>query len=472
MFICCDMKSFYASVECVARGLDPLKARLLVADESRTDKTICLAVSPALKAIGVPSRPRLFEARQAIALYEAANHTKVDYIVATPRMAEYIRVSSKIYEVFLRYISEEDIHVYSVDESFVDVGPYDRIYRSAAAREGVSTAHYIAMTIIRDVLKTTGITATVGVGTNLYLAKIGMDIVAKKAPPDADGVRIAELDEESYRLKLWTHRPLTDFWQVGPGTARRLITHGMRTMGDIATVSLKHEAELYKLFGINAELLIDHAWGIEPTTMADIKGYQPNGHSLSTGQVLPRAYKYEEGFLVFREMADLLCAELTAKNLTTDSLTWWAVFDPQTLEQLPDFAGALEVDFYGKIQPKSAHGTARLRNRSGSKRAIMEALCKSFRDRVDPRFLIRRLGICANNTEIDCGALQIDMLADYETLEKEKNLERAMIDVRRRFGMNAIVKGMNHEAGATTIERNQQIGGHRAGSVPLPAMPG
>ena len=250
------MKSFYASVECVARGLDPLTTRLLVADDSRTDKTICLAVSPALKAIGVPSRPRLFEAKQAIALYEAANHTKVDYITATSRMAEYIRVSSKIYEVFLRYISERDIHVYSVDESFVDVGPYHRLYRKAAEKEGVSTAHYIAMTIIRDVLATTGITATVGVGTNLYLAKVGMDIVAKKAPPDKDGVRIAELDEESYRLKLWTHRPLTDFWQIGAGTARRLITHGMRTMGDVATVSLTNEADLYKLFGINAELLI------------------------------------------------------------------------------------------------------------------------------------------------------------------------------------------------------------------------
>ena len=465
------MKSFYASVECVERGLDPLTAKLLVADESRTDKTICLAVSPALKAIGVPSRPRLFEAKQAIALYEAANHTKVDYIIATPRMAEYIRVSSKIYEVFLRYVSEQDVHVYSVDESFVDVGPYFRIYRSAAEREGVSPAHYIAMTIIRDVLKTTGITATVGVGTNLYLAKVGMDIVAKKAPPDKDGVRIAELDEESYRLKLWTHRPLTDFWQIGPGTARRLVTHGMRTMGDIATVSLTHEAALYKLFGINAELLIDHAWGIEPTTMADIKSYKPEGHSLSTGQVLPRGYKYNEGFLVFREMADLLCADLVAKNLTTDSLTWWVIFDTQTMEELPDYKGPLEVDFYGKVQPKSAHATARLRNRSNSKKAIMEALCKSFTERVDTRFLLRRLGICANNTEIDAGAVQIDMLADYESTEKEKALQRAMIEVRKRYGKNSNVKGMNLEEGATTIERNQQIGGHRAGSTALPPPP-
>ena len=465
------MKSFYASVECVARGLDPLKAKLLVADESRTDKTICLAVSPALKAIGVPSRPRLFEAKQAIALYEAENHTKVDYIIATPRMSEYIRVSSKIYEVFLRYISEQDIHVYSVDESFVDVAPYFRIYRSAAEREGVSPAHYIAMTIIRDVLKTTGITATVGVGTNLYLAKVGMDIVAKKAPPDSDGVRIAELNEESYRLKLWTHRPLTDFWQIGPGTARRLVTHGMRTMGDVATVSLTQEDALYKLFGINAELLIDHAWGIEPTTMADIKNYQPDGHSLSTGQVLPRGYKYNEGFLVFREMADLLCADLVAKNLTTDCLTWWVSFDPQTMEELPDYSGPLEIDFYGKIQPKRAHGTVRLRNRSNSKKAIMEALCMSFVERVDRRFLLRRLGICANNTEIDADSFQLDMFTDYASLEKEKALQRAMIEVRKRYGMNAVVKGMNLEEGATTIERNQQIGGHRAGSMAVPLPP-
>ncbi len=465
------MKSFYASVECVERGLDPLKARLLVADESRTDKTICLAVSPALKAIGVPSRPRLFEAKRAIALYEAANHTKVDYIIATPRMAEYIRVSSKIYEVFLRYISEDDIHVYSVDESFVDVAPYYRIYRSAAKKENVSPARYIAMMIIRDVLKTTGITATVGIGTNLYLAKVGMDIVAKKSLPDKDGVRIAELDEESYRLKLWTHRPLTDFWQIGPGTARRLVNRGMRTMGDVATTSLTHEEVLYKMFGINAELLIDHAWGIEPTTMADIKHYQPEGHSLSTGQVLPRAYKYGEGFLVFREMTDLLCSDLAAKNLTTDSLTWWVSFDPQTLEEIADYTGAIEVDFYGKVQPKSAHGTVRLRNRSSSQKAIMEALSKSFAERVDRRFLIRRLGICANNTEIDTGSVQIDMLTDYESVEKERALQRAMIEVRKRYGMNAIVKGMNLEKGATTIERNQQIGGHRAGSTALPPPP-
>ena len=475
-YICCDMKSFYASVECVARGLDPLKAMLLVADESRTDKTICLAVSPALKAIGVPSRPRLFEAKQAIALYEAVHRTKIDYITATPRMAEYIRVSAKIYEVFLRHVSERDIHVYSIDECFVDVTPYLHSVRAAAAKAGVSPARFFAVEIIRDVLKTTGITATVGIGTNLYLAKVGMDILAKKAPPDGDGVRIAELDETSYQLQLWTHRPLTDFWQIGRGTANRLILHGMRTMGDIAAMSLADEAalyhiyalyglgrDLYRLFGINAELLIDHAWGIEPTTLSDIKNYRADSHSLSTGQVLPRPYRYEEGFLVFREMADLLCADLVAKNLTAASLTWWILFDPQTLEELPGYAGETEIDFYGKIQPKCARATVRLRARTNSRTAVMDALSRSFRAKVDPRLLIRRLGICANQTETDTGFCQLDLFSDPASLEKEKALERAMVEVRKRFGMNAIVKGMNLEEGATTIERNRQIGGHKAG---------
>ena len=471
MYFACDMKSFYASVECAARGLDPLKTNLLVADESRTDKTICLAVSPALKAIGVPSRPRLFEAKQAIGLYEAAHHTKVDYIVAEPRMAEYIRVSGKIYEIALRYMDARDIHVYSVDEFFADAGPYERMYGREAGREGVSTAHYLAMTIIRDVLKETGVTATVGIGTNLYLAKVGMDLVAKKAPPDRDGVRIAELDEDSYRLKLWTHRPLTDFWQVGSGTARRLIAHGMRTMGDVATMSLTNAEELYRLFGINAELLIDHAWGIETATMADIKNYKPDAHSLSTGQVLPRPYKYDEGFLVFREMADLLCTDLAAKELTTDSLTWWILFAPETLDEMPDFSGETETDFYNKIQPKAAHGTVHLRNRTGSKAAIMDGLTQSFKAKINPDFLIRRLGICANNTEADVGACQLDMFTDYGALEKEKALQRVMIDVRRRYGMNAIVKGMNLEEGATTVERNQQIGGHKTGASPLGIEP-
>ncbi len=467
-YFCCDMKSFYASVECMARGLDPLKARLLVADESRTDKTICLAVSPALKAIGVPSRPRLFEAKQAIALYEAAHRTKVDYITAVPRMAEYIRVSAKIYEVFRRYVAEEDIHVYSIDECFVDATPYVRMYAADARKEGVSPAHYLAMKIIRDVLATTGITATVGIGTNLYLAKVGMDLVAKKAPADRDGVRIAELDEESYRLKLWTHRPLTDFWMIGSGTARRLISRGMRTMGDVAAMSLTDEAFLYKLFGINAELLIDHAWGIEPTKMSDIKNYKTDSHSLSTGQVLSRPYRWDEAFLVFREMGDLLAADLAAKHLTTPSLTWWVSYDPQSLEADPEYRGDIVVDFYGRPQPKGAHGTVRLRSRTDSPSLIMEGLTRSFREKTDPSLLIRRLGICANDTDGGDLGCQLDMFTDCL---RENALQLAVTGIRKRYGMNAIVKGMNLEEGATTIQRNTQIGGHRAGSALPDAVP-
>ncbi|MBR4443314.1 MAG: DNA methylase [Clostridia bacterium] len=462
--VCCDMKSFYASVECVARGLDPLKARLLVADESRSDKTICLAVSPALKAIGVPSRPRLFEAKQAIRLYEATHRTKIDYIIAPPRMAEYIRVSARIYEVFRKYVADADAHVYSIDELFIDVAPYLHLYRNKAEKAGVSPAHYFAILMIRAVLKETGITATVGIGTNLYLAKIAMDIVAKKAKPDKDGVRIAELDEMNYRLQLWTHMPLTDFWQIGPGIARRLQTHGMFTMGDIAAVSLSNEGMLYDLFGINAELLIDHAWGIEPTEMCDIKNYKTEDHSLSTGQVLPRPYKYGEGLLVFREMADLLCADLFSKDLTTQSLNWWVSYDPQSLEECPSYAGPLTVDFYGRMLPKGVHGMAKLRIRTNSKSLILDALTQSFDAKVDHGLLVRRLGIAANDTRLDDGYRQLDLFTDFDTLEKEKSMQRAMLDVRRKYGLNAVVKGMNLLEGATTIERNRQIGGHRAGS--------
>lgn len=468
MYFACDMKSFYASVECAARGLDPLTTNLLVADESRTDKTICLAVSPSLKAIGVPSRPRLFEAKQAIQQYEAQHHCKVNYIVATPRMAEYIKVSSKIYEIAQRFASPDDIHVYSVDEFFVDAGPYTLLYGDAAQKAGLSIPHYMARSIIREVLATTGITATVGIGTNLYLAKVAMDITAKKMAPDSDGVRIADLDEEAYRLTLWPHRPLTDFWHIGPGIARNLNKHGMRTMGDVASMSLTHADILYKMFGVDAELLIDHAWGVETATMQDIKNYRAEGHSLSTGQVLPRAYSFEEGFLVFREMADLLCSDLVAKSLTTNCMTWWIIFDPSTLDTLSLPPSELEEDFFHKIQPKSAHATVRLRSRTDSKNVIMEALCLSFQKKVDPRFLIRRLGICACNTEQDDGCRQLDMFTPIEALDRERDLEKVMLSVRRRYGMNSLVRGMNLEESGTTMERNQQIGGHRAGTSPLP----
>ena len=467
-YIAIDLKSFYASVECVDRGLDPLAANLVVADESRTDKTICLAVSPSLKAIGVPSRPRLFEAKEKIRLFEAMSHSKVDYIIAPPRMMRYIQVSSKIYEIFRKYVADCDAHVYSIDELFIDVAPYLHLYKEKAALADMRPAHYFAITMIRDILATTGITATIGIGTNLYLAKVGMDIVAKKAKPDKDGVRIAELDEDSYCLKLWQHRPLTDFWQIGMGTARTLQAHGMNTMGDIAAMSQTNEDYLYKLFGINAEILIDHAWGIEPTQMSDIKNYKSSGHSLSTGQVLSRPYKYDEGLLVFKEMVDLLCADLLAKNLTTDSLTWYISFDPKSLDENPYYNGPIVLDFYGRLHPKHVNGTVRLRIRTNSKTLIMEKMIAAFTAKVDRALLIRRLGIAANNTEVDNGIFQLDLFTDFDELEKERNLQRAMLEVRKKYGMNAIVKGMNLLEGATTIERNMQIGGHKAGS----SMPG
>ena len=463
-YICIDLKSYYASVECVARGLDPLKTNLLVADESRTDKTICLAVSPSLKAMGVPGRPRLFEAKERIRAFEAYSRTKVDYIIAPPRMAEYIRISAKIYEIYLRYAAPEDIHVYSIDECFVDVTPYLHLYRDEAKKHGVSPAHQMAVTMIRNVLKDTGITATVGIGSNLYLAKIAMDIVAKKQPPDQDGVRIAELDELSYILQLWTHRPLTDFWQIGPGTALRLQKRGLYTMGDIAAVSLSNEDLLYQIFGVNAELLIDHAWGVEPTTMADIKSYKAEGHSLSTGQVLSRPYAYEEGLLVFKEMADLLCADLLAKELTAASLTWCVSFDPESLNACPQYQGPVTLDYYGRLRPRHAQGTVPLRIPTNSKRLIMERLVPSFEKKVDHHLLIRRLNISANDVAFDSGCCQMDLFTDMEALAREKNLQKAMLEVRKRFGMNAVIKGMNLLEGATTIQRNMQIGGHRAGS--------
>ena len=334
-YIAIDMKSFYASVECVARGLDPLLAMLLVADESRSDQTICLAVSPALKAIGVPGRPRLFEAKQAIHKYESIHHTKVNYLIAVPRMAEFERVSTTIYSIYLKYAAAEDIHVYSIDECFIDCTHYLHLYEKEAAKLGQSAAHTMAMTIIRDVLAVTGITATVGIGTNLYLAKVAMDIVAKKSHADKDGVRIAELDEESYRYKLWEHRPLTDFWQIGFGNARRLESNMMHTMGDIAERSQYNEEWFYKTFGIDAEILIDHAWGIEPVRMCDIKNYKSDAHSLSNRQVLPRPYEYAEARNVFCEMIDVLCFDMYKKNLISRLFTWWVSYDYKSLEHCP-----------------------------------------------------------------------------------------------------------------------------------------
>lgn len=462
IYVCIDLKSYYASVECVARGLDPLKASLLVADETRSDKTICLAVSPSLKAIGVPARPRLFEAKQKIREYEWKHRTKVDYIVAVPRMAEYERVSAVIYSVYLRYVAPEDIHVYSIDECFIDVTPYLHAYTETARKAGMSPPHLMTITMIRDVLKTTGITATAGIGTNMYLAKVAMDIVAKKAPADKDGVRIAELDEQSYRYLLWDHRPLTDFWQIGPGKALRFEKAGMHTMGDIAAASQRDEEWFYRTFGIDAEIVIDHAWGIETVRMSDIKNYQSSSRSLSTGQVLPRPYAYSEAKLVLKEMIDVLCADLCAKDLTARIFTFWVCYDPLTLERVPDYDGPLSIDFYGRLFPKHSGGIIRFFNRTNSTRQVTAALTEQFSLRTDHRFLIRRLGIAAEDTVRGYGAFQLDLFTDYEALEKEKQLQAAIRDIRGRYGTNAVLRGMNLMAGGTARERNEQIGGHKA----------
>ena len=461
--ICIDLKSYYASVECVARGLDPLKARLLVADETRSDQTICLAVSPALKAIGVPSRPRLFEAKQAIKLYDAAHHSKTQFYIAPPRMAEYERVSALIFSIYLHYVAPEDIHVYSVDEAFIDCTRYLFRYEAQALNQGVSPAHVMARTMIREVLDTTGITATVGLGTNLYLAKVAMDIVAKKAPADRDGVRIAELDELSYRRLLWDHTPLTDFWQLGPGKARRLMDAQLFTMGEIATRSLDDEEFFYRIFGIDGEILIDHAWGLEPVRMEDIKSYQTVANSLSTGQVLPRPYKFQEARVVFQEMLDMLCADLFTKNLTTPALTWWVSYDHKSLEVHPNYSGPVTLDFYGRLHPVHHNGTVRLRGRTNALSASAPMVLASFDLKTDHALLFRKLGICACDVKTDNSVFQLDLFADYEALEKERKRKAAMLEVRRKYGANALLTGLNFREGATAIERNTQIGGHRAG---------
>ncbi len=461
--ICIDLKSYYASVECVARGLDPLQARLLVADETRSDQTICLAVSPALKAIGVPSRPRLFEAKQAINLYDAAHHTKTQYYIAPPRMAEYERVSALIFSIYLHYVAPEDIHVYSIDEAFIDCTHYLARYVDQARQQGVSPAHVMARTMIREVLDTTGITATVGIGTNLYLAKVAMDIVAKKAPADRDGVRIAELDELSYRRLLWDHTPLTDFWQLGPGKARRLMDAHLYTMGEIATRSLDDEEFFYRVFGIDGEILIDHAWGLEPVRMEDIKSYQTVANSLSTGQVLPRPYKFQEARVVFQEMLDMLCADLFTKNLTTPALTWWVSYDHKSLEVHPNYSGPVTLDFYGRLHPVHHNGTVRLRGRTNALSAIAPPVLASFDLKTDHALLFRKIGICACDVRPDNSVFQLDLFADYEALAKERRRKAAMLEVRRKYGANALLTGLNFREGATAIERNTQIGGHRAG---------
>ena len=461
-YIAIDMKSFYASAECVARGMDPLRTNLLVADSSRSDQTICLAVSPSLKAIGVPSRPRLFEAKQAIRKYEQAHHTTVSYITAVPRMAMYEEVSAQIYGIYLKYVSPEDVHVYSIDECFIDCTPYLHLYKTEADKCGSSSAHVMAMTMIRDVLRSTGITATVGIGTNLYLAKVAMDIVAKKAPADKDGVRIAALTEDSYKFLLWDHKPLTDFWQIGHGKAGRLERNHMYTMGDIAERTQWDEEWFYKTFGIDAEILIDHAWGIEPVTMYDIKHYKSDNHSLSNGQVLPRPYKYEEACLVLREMIDILCCDMYKKNLISSRFTWWISYDYKSLEHCPNYDGPISIDWYGRLHPAHSNGTVCIPSATNISSQVSELIMQDVKKKSDHRLLFRRLGICACDVKSDDGMYQMDLFTDYDALNKERQLYAALLEVRTKYGANALLKGMNLMEGATTMERNQQIGGHRA----------
>ncbi len=503
IYIAIDLKSFYASVECVERQLDPLTTNLVVADASRTEKTICLAVSPALKSYGIPGRARLFEVVQKVKEVNAERRSRapkrkftsssydanelntnpeleLGYIAAKPRMALYMEYSTRIYQIYLKYVAPEDIHVYSVDEVFMDVTQYLRTY-------GMS-AHELVMKMIQDVLRETGITATAGIGTNLYICKIAMDIVAKHVPADKDGVRIAELDEMSYRRLLWNHTPLTDFWRVGRGYAKKLEQIGLYTMGDIARCSIGKSTDfynedlLYKLFGINAELLIDHAWGWEPCTIADIKAYKPSTNSLTSGQVLQSPYTFEKGKLIVREMTELLVLDLVDKGLVTDQMVVTIGYDIENLTN-PDiqriYKGEITIDRYGRKVPKHAHGTANLEGKTSSTRLIMDAVMNLYEEIVNPNLLIRKVNISANRVVKESAAkqeesyVQLDLFNDYAaeqkrrkekeaSLEKEKRLQKAMLDVKKKFGKNAILKGTNLEEGATTIERNKQIGGHKA----------
>lgn len=490
-YIAIDLKSFYASVECVDRGLNPLDACLVVADESRTDKTICLAVSPALKAYGVPGRPRLFEVKQILrdvnrrrgragqstsgAELAANPDLTVDFIVAPPRMRRYVEYSTRIYGIYLHHIAAEDVYVYSIDEVFIDATDYLETYRV--------TAHELAMRIIHDVLAQTGITATAGIGTNMYLCKIAMDIVAKKMAPDADGVRIAELDEMSYRHKLWSHEPLTDFWRVGRGIVRRLEAVGIRTMGDIARCSICNEDWLYSQFGVNAELLIDHAWGWEPVTMSQVKAYHPETHSISSGQVLHEAYTFAKARNVVQEMADEVALELVDKGLMTDQITLTIGYDVENLlnnEIRMKYFGKVTVDYYGRQIPYHSHGTANFDSYTSSSAQITGRVCELFDRIANPILLVRRITLSINrlqSKELIMGApvrpLQLDLFSDYEAVKRRKRLDearkakeqrrqRSILLLRKQFGKNVILKGINYADGATQRDRNGQIGGHKA----------
>lgn len=499
VYIAIDLKSFYASVECVERGLNPLTTNLVVADESRTDKTIGLAVSPALKSFGVPGRPRLFEVKQIIQQVNALRREKapgrklteksydlpkllahpeweVDFIVAPPRMAHYMNFSTAVYDIYLRFIAPEDIHVYSVDEVFIDATPYLKTY-------GL-TGYELARKMIGEVLHSTGITATVGIGSNLYLAKVAMDIVAKHLPADESGVRIAELNEMTYRQLLWEHRPLTDFWRVGGGISKRLEKVGLHTMGDIARCSIGSSTEfynedlLYKMFGVNAQLLIDHAWGWEPCTIADIKAYKPSTNSISSGQVLCEATPFETAKLIAREMADMLSLDLVDKGLVTDQLVLTVGFDVENLKDSQiskTYRGAVTTDYYGRKVPKHAHGSVNLGQHISSTRLITDAMMDLFDRIVDPNLLVRRMTVCASHViregavveqqpyeQIDLFACDADKEAREEALKREKRRQMAILELQKRFGKNVVLKGMNLQEGATAVQRNSQIGGHKA----------
>ena len=468
-YIAIDLKSFYASVECIARGLDPLTTNLVVADESRTDKTICLAVTPSLKKFGIGGRARLFE------VYQKA--PGVNFIIAKPRMAHYIEVSSQIYSIYLKYISAEDIHVYSIDEVFMDVTAYLNTYRM--------TAHQLALKMIRDVLSQTGITATAGIGSNMYLCKVAMDIMAKKMPADKDGVRIAELDEMSYRRQLWDYRPITKFWRVGNGIAQKLAVYGIDTMGKLARMSIQNEELLYDLFGVNAELLIDHAWGWEPCTIEAVKAYRPETNSFSSGQVLQEPYTFQKARVVIKEMAEGMALNLVQKHLVTDQLVLTVSYDTENMTR-PDirakYHGEITMNYYGKPVPKHAHGTFNFKKPTSSSRLIMNGATDLFDHYVNPDLLIRRLNLTTNHVkdEVILNANpttenyeQLDLFTDYEALDKQKKAEKARLEkerrmqeaqlkIKQRFGKNAILRGLNFEEGATAKDRNKQIGGHRA----------
>jgi DNA polymerase V len=452
LYIAIDLKSFYASVECIDRGLNPLTTNLVVADPSRTEKTICLAVSPSLKAYGIPGRARLFEVQQKLKEVKQRTGKEVEYIIAPPRMARYIEVSAEIYATYLKYISPEDIHVYSIDECFMDVTNYLKLYQMSAKE--------LVVKMIHDVLERTGITATAGIGTNLYLSKIAMDIVAKHVEPDASGVRIAELDELTYRRLLWNHKPITDFWRIGGGIAKRLEKNGLYTMGDIARISIHNEDLLYKMIGIDAELLIDHAWGYEPCTMKEIKSYKPSTNSISSGQVLQHPYDFSQTRIVVQEMTDLLVLDLVEKGLVTDSLTLTIGYDRSNVDE-GAYEGEIIYDRYGRAIPKSAHGTANLGTTSSSSKKIMTAMLELYDRIVSKKLMVRRVTVSANNL-VEEKYEQYDLFMDPVEQAKERKMQEAMLAIKKKFGKNAILKGINFEEGATTIERNNQIGGHKA----------